>query len=242
VSGAEYDYEPIPGLPGYLPEGEQLLWQGRPAAWPLARRALRVVPVGIYFALLLVWQCVSLMQSHHGWRQVAHAIGLPLLLGAAVLGLLTLIGWAAARATVYSITSRRLVIRHGIALPMSLNLPFRHVDSAALCMRADGTGDVSLLLTKGQRVGYLLTWPHVRAGHYLQPQPTLRALPDARQAAEVLATALTQAARDSEVALPEIVRVAKAPASTAPASTAPASTAPAAPAKPVRDSRSPVAA
>lgn len=206
----EYDYEPIPGLPGNLPPGEKLLWQGSPARWPLARRALRVVPVAIYFGLLLLWQCVSALQSHHSWQQMAHAIAIPLVLGGAVLGLLTLIGWSAARATVYSITSHRVVIRHGIALPMSLNLPFVHINSASLGMHDDGTGDVALVLSKPQRVGYLLTWPHVRPGHYIQPQPTLRALADAPRAAQVLAAALAEFARgpEAESAPPAIVRVA----------------------------------
>jgi hypothetical protein len=212
VNVVEYDYEPIPGLPGHLPPGETLLWQGSPARWPLARQALRLVPVAIYFGVLLVWQCVSALRSHDSLQQVAHAIAIPLLLGAAVLGLLSLIGWAAARATVYSITSHRVVIRHGIALPMSLNLPFVHISSASLGMHGDGTGDVALTLSKPQRVGYLLSWPHVRPGHYIQPQPTLRALADAPRAAQVLAAALAEFARgpEAESAPPAIVRVAGA--------------------------------
>jgi hypothetical protein len=201
-------------LPGHLPPGEKLLWQGSPARWPLARRALRLVPIAIYFGVLLLWQCVSALQSHLRWQQIAHSIAIPLLLGAVVLGLLALIGWAAARATVYSITSHRVVIRHGIALPMSLNLPFLHIDSASLGMHGDGTGDVALVLSKPQRVGYLLTWPHVRPGHYIQPQPMLRALADAPRAAQVLAAALADLARDPEAASapPAIVRVASAKA------------------------------
>jgi hypothetical protein len=214
VNPVEYDYEPIPGLPGHLPPGEVLLWQGSPAWWPLARRALRVLPVGIYFAVLAVWQGGSALASQADWRAVVHAAGIPLLLGAGVVGLLALIGWAAARATVYSITSHRVVIRHGIALPMSLNLPFKQIESASLCMRRDGSGDVALVLRKSQRVGYLLSWPHVRPGHYIQPQPTLRGLADAGRAAQVLAAALMESNRsaDAETSVPAIVRVTPATA------------------------------
>jgi hypothetical protein len=79
-------------------------------------------------------------------------------------------------------------------------------------MHGDGTGDVALVLSKPQRVGYLLTWPHVRPGHYIQPQPTLRALADAPRAAQVLAAALTDFARgpQADSAPPAIVRVAAA--------------------------------
>jgi hypothetical protein len=212
MSIVEYDYEPIPGLPDNLPPGEVLLWQGSPSSWPLARRALRMLPIGGYFALLALWHGWSGLQQQHSAREVLQSVAIPLLLGAVVLGLLALIGWAAARATVYSITSQRVVIRHGIALPMSLNLPFKHIDAASLCMHHDGTGDVSLVLQKSQRVGYLLSWPHVRPGHYAQPQPTLRALADAPRAAEVLAAALAESSRGVECAPPAIVRVAPATA------------------------------
>lgn len=220
MSIVEYDYEPIPGLPGKLPPGETLLWQGSPARWPLARHALRVLPIAIYFALLAAWQAWGALASQHGWRAVLHAAGIPLLLGAAVLGLLGLIGWAAARATVYSITTHRVVIRHGIALPMSLNLPFTQIDSAGLRMHRDGTGDIALVLPRAQRVGYLLSWPHVRPGHYLQPQPALRALADAGRAAELLAAALLESTRRSEApsTTPAIVRVAASAAGPASAS------------------------
>ena len=192
-----------------------LLWQGSPSSWPLAHRALRMLPIGAYFGLLALWHGWSALQQQHSAREVLQAVGIPLLLGAAVLALLALIGWAAARATLYSITSQRVVIRHGIALPMSLNLPFKHIDSASLRMHHDGTGDVALVLNKAQRVGYLLSWPHVRPGHYAQPQPTPRA-------AEVLAAALAESARGGECAPPAIVRVA--------------------PAKAAQDARAPVAA
>ncbi|HEY4974566.1 MAG TPA: photosynthetic complex putative assembly protein PuhB [Steroidobacteraceae bacterium] len=209
MSAVEYDYEPIPGLPGALPADEVLLWQGSPKWQPLARRALRALPVAIYFGALALWQGCSALASQHAGRTLLQAAGIPLLLGASVVGLLVLIGWAAARATVYSITNQRVVIRHGIALPMSLNLPFKQIQSAALCMHRDGSGDISLVLPKAQRVGYLLTWPHVRPGHYVQPQPTLRGLADAPLAAQLLARALLDAsgAAPLAAATPTVVRV-----------------------------------
>ena len=35
----DFATEPVPGLPGHLPPGEVVLWQGRPDAWRLAREA-----------------------------------------------------------------------------------------------------------------------------------------------------------------------------------------------------------
>jgi len=39
---SEHDAEPVPGLPGPLPAGEALLWQGRPSFEGLAKRALHL--------------------------------------------------------------------------------------------------------------------------------------------------------------------------------------------------------
>jgi len=186
----EYDFEPIPGLPAELPPGESLLWQGRPSWRALARRAMRVVPVGVYFIALAAWRAAAVLAEGQGWQLALRNASLLLLLGSLAIGVLCLLAWFAARATVYSITSARVVIRHGIALPMALNLPLTKVHSASLSAHADGTGDIALELLRSERIGYFLTWPHVRPFHYLQPQPSLRGLPDAQRAAEALEGAL----------------------------------------------------
>jgi len=186
----EYDYEPVLGLPGHLPRGEQVLWQGRPGWAPLARQALRIVPVAIYFSALALWRGLATWDNTHELLPTVRDASLLLGLGALAIGVLCLIAWAAARATVYTITSARIVIRHGIALQMSLNLPLARLQSASVAMHRDGTGDVALQLLRGERVGYFVTWPHVRPWHYLQPQPSLRALADVTAAAAALSRAL----------------------------------------------------
>jgi hypothetical protein len=203
VSTSEYDYEPVPGLPASLPAGETLLWQGSPRWWSLAKYALRVRIVAAYFLAIALWQVGEAVSAGRGARAVLHAATLPLLLGAGAVLMLGLIAWAAARATMYSLTNRRIVIRHGIALPMSLNLPFAQIDSASLRLCRDGSGEVALRLPKRQRVGYLLNWPHVRPGHYMQPQPALRGLADPEQVARILGEAL-QAASGGASATPRL--------------------------------------
>ena len=46
---SEHDFEPIRGLPGPLPEGETILWQGAPDWRVLAVQAFHVRAVAIYF-------------------------------------------------------------------------------------------------------------------------------------------------------------------------------------------------
>jgi hypothetical protein len=79
---------------------------------------------------------------------------------------------------------------------MTMNVPFKSIEGAALKVFANGTGDVALAVAKNQRVGYLITWPHLRPGHLTQPQPSFRALSDAENAARILGQAL---ARDAGV-------------------------------------------
>jgi hypothetical protein len=192
----EHDFEPIKGLPEALPQGEHILWQGEPAFWPLAVRALHVRLVLAYFALLFVWSLgVDLLAGVAVGEALLTAVRLvPVALAAA--GLLALYAWFAHRCTVYTITNRRVVMRYGVALPMTLNLPFAVVESAALRTYRDGTGDIPLVLTEKDRMSYFALWPNARPWRTAKPQPMLRSVPDAAKVAEILGAALADAATD----------------------------------------------
>jgi hypothetical protein len=101
---------------------------------------------------------------------------------------------------VYSITSRRVLLRHGIAVPLTMNVPYTLVDNAALKNFSDGTGDIALALSRRERVGYLITWPHVRPGRFARPEPSFRALSDAAAAARILGLALAAQSAPAEAA------------------------------------------
>jgi Bacterial PH domain len=188
----EYDYEPVPGLPEKLPEGERILWQGAPRWQNLAIDAYQSKLLGVYFALLLAWRIVHGFTSGEATQTILLATGGLLLLAVAALGLLTLLAWLSARTTLYTITNRRVVIRHGIALPMTVNLPFAIIESGALKAAADGHGEIAIALNRDARIGYLLTWPHVRRWHLARPQPALRAIPAVRDVAALLTDAIAQ--------------------------------------------------
>lgn len=182
---SEYDHEPIRGLPGDLPAGETLLWQGSPEWRRLARDAFHVRLVAIYFALLLAWAAIDSVAG-----STTSPIGMALTAGLAVvcLGLLYGLAWLSARTTVYSITSKRVVMRFGMALPKAVNLPFARIETAQLAQNDDGTGDIALVLTE-KGLGYAAMWPHARAWKLAQPEPSLRSLPDAAAVAKLLADA-----------------------------------------------------
>lgn len=196
---SEHEYEPVRGLPATLPPGEELLWQGAPRWQALALRAYRVRALAAYFAILAgVRGAWSLATGAPAGEAMSNVLGV-LLLGAFALGLLTVIAYFAARATVYSITSRRVVIRQGIALPTTLNLPYTAVEAAGLHMYGEEVGDVALEPGPGQRVSYVAMWPHVRPWKYRNPQPTLRAIGDAKRVALLLTQAYAAAVAGTQV-------------------------------------------
>jgi Bacterial PH domain len=191
MSHDDFEFEPIRGLPAMLPPGETLLWQGSPQWKPLAVRAYHVRKVAIYFCALALWRIAVGIYNHHTPAAVAASCVFLLALGGLAIAVLSVLAYLNARSTVYSITTRRLLLRHGVAVPLTMNIPFTQIESADLRSFADGTGDLALRIARTQRIGYLITWPHLRPGHITRPAPCFRALSDAAHAARLLGAALT---------------------------------------------------
>jgi hypothetical protein len=186
--------DPNRGLPEPLPPGETVLWQGAPAWRSLAVRAFHIRTVALYFAALLAWRAGAAVTDG---ASLAQALGSALSaapIAVAGLALLALFAWLVGRTTIYTITSRRVVIRFGMALPMSVNLPFGMIGSAALKTYPDGSGDIPLAVTGEKTMPYVLLWPHARPWRLSRAEPMLRAVPDAHRVAEVLGRALADAA------------------------------------------------
>ena len=120
----EHEFEATHGLPEALPEGEVQLWQGSPDARLLATQALHLDVVAGYFALLLAWRGIASLYDGATLGQTLMAMaGMLPLIGLAC-GLLAGIAWLMARTTVYTVTNRRVVMRVGIVLSITFNLPF----------------------------------------------------------------------------------------------------------------------
>jgi hypothetical protein len=193
----EHEDEPIRGLPGHLPEGEHIVWQGAPEWRALARGALRTRWVAAYFVVLLLWTAASGVGAGQPLGALALKTAMLALAAGVCLGLLYGFAWLSARTTVYTITNRRIVLRYGVALSKCFNLPFTVVASAGLKTDADGVGDIPVALTDGNKIAYPLLWPHARPLRFSRPEPMLRAIPDAAAVAGKLGAALAQASREA---------------------------------------------
>jgi hypothetical protein len=186
----DYEFEPIPGLPEDLPAGEALLWQGAPHWKTLAAKVLHIRGTAIYFAALLVWYLISKLAAGENVHTVlANSLRLGSL-AFGTLALMALYAWLSAKTTLYTITSRRVVIRAGVALPMVLNLPFSRIDSADVRTLAHGAGDIALTLPSADRIAYLFLWPHAQPWKLARARPMLRAVPCVATAAQILGGAL----------------------------------------------------
>lgn len=190
----EHGYELVPGLPERLPEGETILWQGKPAWFPFARRAFLLRGLAVYFGLLLAWQAAAGVQEGLGAGAILVGAA-PLMLTAfcCLLGL-GFIGWLSARMSIYTITDRRVVMQVGIALPTTINLPFAVIERMGVRQHRDGTEDILLVIAKPHRVSLIALWPHCRPFRLARPEPLLRGLRQQEGVSRILARALAAAA------------------------------------------------
>jgi hypothetical protein len=198
--GREHELEPEFGLPETLPAGERILWQGQPQAALVARRIFHLPALGVYFALILAWRVVLQLHDGAAWHEALRGtLGLALL-AATALAIVATLARLTARTTVYTLTDKRVVMRIGIVLTVTYNLPLRQVDAAHLLPLKSGSGEIALALRGDTRIAVLHLWPHARPWHFTRPQPMLRCLADA----EGVAARLTQAwaAANATVARP----------------------------------------
>lgn len=190
MSDDDFAFEPIPGVPKALPQGELILWQGSPSWSALAWRAVFVRPVLAYFGLLMAWRFGDVLASGGGGLgALSYALEL-VPVAAIAIGLFVLLAWAYARSTVYSITTRRLIVRSGVALPITVNIPFTAIRSAGVAKYRKGGGQILLDLLPEHRVSALALWPHLKPWSFFPPKPLLVGLEDVERVADTLGRAL----------------------------------------------------
>ena len=180
----EYEIEPTPGLPGKLPPGEAIVWQGSPDWQSLARAVFHTRLVAAWFVIVASLAFVSGGTGLKGAAITLVAAGLGL-------GVLFLLARASARSTIYTLTNRRIVMRFGVALPKCINLPLAAIGAADVRSLSAGHIDVVLNPTQRFPLGWLQMWPHVQPWQVASPRPMLRAVPESF--APLLASALISA-------------------------------------------------
>lgn len=186
----EHEIEPLSGLPGHLPAGERMLWQGRPSARLVARHSLKNVYLAAYFVVLALWAVAAGLSDDRPLGGILFAVAVLTAIGAVLIGLVELFAWGIERTTLYTITTERLVMRFGVALSMTLNLPYRQMNAVSMAPRGRRGGTIAVALLPGHRLSWLVLWPHVRGWRFSQAEPALICLEDADAVSEILARAV----------------------------------------------------
>ena len=216
--GHEHEFEPQYGLPELLPANEKILWQGSPDFREVALRIFHLRKVAVYFALMLAWNVASTMGDGGSFADGLKSIALLGFLSVMGFAALAGLAWATARTAVYTLTDKRIVMRIGIALTLTFNLPLRLVKSASLRQHKDGCGDILIAMGGEDHIAWLHLWPHVRPWVLARPEPMLRAVPNAEHVAALLSQAWFASTGATVAAEAPTTGVAAAPelASTAP--------------------------
>lgn len=204
----DFNFEPIRGLPEQLPEGEHILWQGSPDFRRLAREALGVRWIAAYFAILVVWRIGVSSTDNPLVVSMSHAVPFAVA-GVITCALIYLLAYVQARSTVYTLTNKRVAMRIGAALTMTLNLPYTWIGTAQLDLKRSGHGTLVMELIGETRLSYLMTWPHVKPWSMARTKPALRCIPDAQKVAQIFAEAA-----ETRVSEPQVTRAPKEPTGT----------------------------
>jgi hypothetical protein len=199
----EHEFEAAPGLPEALPTGERLLWQGTPDWKLMALHVFHVRTLAIYFSVMVVLQALYLLGEPQARLLVPLATSVALSLTA--LGLLTWLAWLTARTALYTLTSKRVVMRIGIVLTLTFNLPLRMVAAASVKPLKNGAGDIALKLAGDDHIAWLNLWPHAKPWALKNPEPCLRLIPDAVRVGERLVQAWREVNPSVPVMLGDII-------------------------------------
>jgi hypothetical protein len=169
-----------------LPNGEQLIWQGHPERRALATRAMYLKYIAFYLVVLIAARTgyliidgepVATWSGMLVWQVLASAFVMLLIVGLATVY---------SRTTRYSLTNERLIIKTGAAITIHINLPLQQITAADLREYSDGTGDITLQVSRAEKLYWLLLWPNVRSWWIRPLRPVLRGLRDAQTVAHLL--------------------------------------------------------
>ena len=186
---AEYEFEAALGLPEPLPQDEVILWQGAPNWISMAKHVFRLQWLSLYFAVIVIWQAISVSSSEGGLAAGWSSVALAFFLAVIGLVLVGLLAYWSATTTMYTLTNRRIVMRVGIVLTVTFNLPYKTLGSADLKLYKDGTGDIPMQIATEDKIAFFHLWPHVRPWRLATPEPMMRCVPNAKVVAAILTEA-----------------------------------------------------
>ena len=183
------------GLPGRLPAGERLLWQGSPSWRTLLRSMFHIRAVAAYFAIIIAWCAASYLRNGDNVGEVG--LSVLRMSGVALVPLVLMVIYA------LLLQPHNDLHHHH---PPHRAAPWRgipHVHQPALRAQSRPPRSRRTLtaaatspspLTDGSKVALLAVWPNARPWRMRNPEPMLRGIKDAASVAQILSRALAASA------------------------------------------------
>jgi uncharacterized membrane protein (DUF485 family) len=192
IFGEFDDSRPVSEAPAALAGDERIVWQGAPDWRRFALSVMKIRTIALYFAVIMVARFAADLVAGQGVGAGLVSAAWTLCLALPVLGFLAIYAKLVARSTRYTVTTKRLVLRIGVALPMTVTIPVDLVETLDLRRHADGSGDILIGVLPKQRLSYSVLWPHARPWCFSRPQAALRAVPQAEAVAETIGRMLAR--------------------------------------------------
>lgn len=186
IFGEFDDSRPVTDAPAAMAGDERIVWQGAPDWQRFAVSAMKIRTIALYFAVIMAGRFAAELVAGQGAEAGLVSAAWSLCLAVPVLAFLAIYAKLVARSTRYTVTTKRIVLRIGVAMPMTVTIPVGLVDTIDLRRNADGSGDILIGVLPKQRLSYSVLWPHARPWFFSRPQAALRAVPDAEAVAETI--------------------------------------------------------
>ena len=196
VYDSDNEFEAQYGLPENLPEDEKILWQGSPVFASLVNKVFFLRLLIFYFIFLLgfglYWDFQKVPQSEALTNLLAN-----FLLSGFSLAALTLLAHLTCSTAVYTLTNKRVVMRIGIVLTLTFNIPFKQILASDFKKHSDGSGDISFSIDPSTKIAFIHLWPHCRFKSFAHPEPALKCVENVSDVAFLIHEAWTKY-RDSD--------------------------------------------
>lgn len=192
MSHDDFEREPIPGLPAHLPEGEEIKWQGTTDQGAFAKHVLHRNKIAAYFVIVAVWKFSTTLYDGGTLQAALTNCAFMIGLGLIVMAIIWWFARAVARTTVYTITNNRVVMRFGVALPVTFNYPFKQIISANVQSAGNDTGTIALAMKEHTKISWAILWPHARPWKFAKPEPAFRMVKDLNQVSQILSHQLNE--------------------------------------------------
>ena len=168
-----------------IPEGESILWKGKPSFWGFSWYFFGLKLLALYLIILSVVFAARLTVTDFFTAFVVDF--LPFLLSGILTScILMALAKIQSQSSVYIITENRVIIKSGAALSFLISMPFKKIKAVNLQKRKGSLGTISFELNSGKRVPYISCWPSVRPWRFKNTEPAFSCIENVDEVATIL--------------------------------------------------------